>query len=68
MSSLFRSNLFLIKRRIEKANAAVSSKTLEKGCNNIYSKINQIINENDGHIDQHNIWMKLLEYLYYDTY
>ena len=57
-----------MKERIKQAIEAVSTETLEKVWKNINSRINHIIRVNGGHIEQDNIWTKLLEYLYHNTH
>lgn len=47
---------------------AVSTGTLEKLLKAMNSTISHILKVNSGHMEQNTIWIKLIAYLYYNTY
>lgn len=53
--------------RIEYAIAAVGTEMLKKMLENIHSILSHIERVYDGHIERHNILIKLLGYVYYNT-
>lgn len=56
-----------MKERIEQIIGAVSTETPEKVWKNVDFKTNRIMNVSSGHIEGHNIRIRLFETLYDDT-